>query len=429
MNAAGFLTYFILISSVLNLVRMMLYLVGSDIYAVKRARGHRRNQKRRAYLPTVSLLVPAHNEAAVIEQTLRCLVKLDYPAKKLQIIIADDGSTDDTVKMVRRFKRRFDKQGQIQIFRQPNGGKADVLNNAIRNKATGKLIMCLDADSLIAPDAVRKAADYFRDRRIVALASNVSILENGTILGLAQRFEYLISYNMKKAQTLYNIEYIIGGIGSMFRRSILDKVNLYDTNTMTEDIDLTLKIIARGNKKSRVAYAHDAVTYTEAVPTFKSLVRQRYRWKYGRMQSFLKYSRLFFSRDKEHTRLLTWFILPTAVLQEALFILEPILVTFIIAVSIYYHSPQTMLTALLVISVYIIVNIWSTAYLKSREKLRLSLLAPSMYVFLYMLSVVEYLALLKAIINLRKLKQSVSGQRTTWVSPERSGAAQKAGIS
>lgn len=422
------ITYFILITSVANLVRMTLYLIGSDLYEIKMTKNRKKASKQRAYRPTVSLVVPAHNEASVIEQTLDYLMKIEYPANKLQIIIADDGSTDDTAKIVRKYKRTHDKDNKLQIFSQINGGKADVLNNAIRKMATGKLVMCLDADSLIAPDAVEKAVAYFRDRRIVALASNVNIMENGTILGLAQRFEYLISYHMKKAQSFYNIEYIIGGIGSMFRRSMLDKVNLYDTNTMTEDIDLTMKIIAKGNKRTRVAYAPDALTYTEAVPSFKSLITQRFRWKYGRMQTFLKNYQVFFSTNKKHTKVLTWFILPYAIIQELLFIVEPIIITTIIGVSIYYQNLETILVALVIISAYIIFNIYSTAHLTQREKLRLSFFAPSMYVFLYLLSIVEYMALMHAIIKLPKLKDSISRDKVTWKSPERSGAAQKAGL-
>lgn len=422
------ISLFIIITSIANLIRMMLYLVGSDIYTIKRALQNKKNAKKRAYRPTVSIVVPAHNEASVIEQTLDCLLKVDYPANKLQIILADDGSTDNTVKIIRAYKRKHDKGNILQIFRQANGGKANVLNNAITKMATGKLIMCLDADSLIAPDAITKAVEYFRDRRVVALASNVNIMENGTVLGLVQRFEYLISYHMKKAQTLYNIEYIIGGIGSTFRRSMLDKVNLYDTNTMTEDIDLTMKIIAKGNKKNRVAYAHDVITYTEAVPSFKSLITQRFRWKYGRMQTFLKNYRVFFSTSKDHTRVLTWFILPYAILQEAMFIIEPIIVSFIIGISIYYHSLSTLLTALVIISGYIIFNVWSTAHLSRREKIRLSFLAPSMYIFLYLLSVVEYAALLRVVVKLPNLKKSISGEKVTWVSPERSGTAHNTGV-
>ena len=140
-----------------------------------------------------------------------------------------------------------------------------------------------------------------RDPRIIASSSNVNILPNGTPLGLVQRYEYLICHQMKKAHNAFNVEYIIGGIGSMFRRSVLDEVGFYDTNMMTEDIDLTMKIIARkGSRDRSIAFAHDSIAYTEAVPSFRSLVAgQRYRWKYGRLQTFYKNHRLFFSTDEK----------------------------------------------------------------------------------------------------------------------------------
>jgi cellulose synthase/poly-beta-1,6-N-acetylglucosamine synthase-like glycosyltransferase len=311
----------------------------------------------------------------------------------------------------------------ITIFEQPNGGKADALNNALASAATGRLVMCLDADSLIAADGIRKAVEYFRDPHIVALASNVNILPNGTLLGLIQRFEYLIAYHMKKAQTTLNIEYIIGGIGSMFRRNVLDMVEYYDTNTMTEDIDLTMKILAQGNKEYRVAYAADCLTYTEAVPTFKSLINQRFRWKYGRLQTFLKNSEMFFSFDRKYAWRLTTFILPSALFQEVFYLLEPLIVGYIIFVSIYYKDPSAFIMAYTVISLYILVNVWSSSQLSKTERLKLSFAALTMYLFLYALSIVEYVALIRSIRRLHHLPKSLVSERTTWVSPERSGAA------
>ncbi len=408
--------------SIFNIIRMTIYLVGSDIYGIKSTKSGKRRAKR-PYRPSVSLIVPAHNEAPVIEKTLECLAKLKYPKSKLQIILANDGSTDGTSKIIQKFIKAHKGEINMVLYGQRNGGKASVLNNTIRNKASGTLVMCLDADSLIAPDAVKKAVAYFRDRRVVALASNVNIIENGSILGLAQRFEYLIAYHMKKAQTIYGIEYIIGGIGSMFRRQKLEQVGYYDTNTMTEDIDLTMKIIARGNKQDRILYAADCITYTEAVPSLRSLITQRYRWKYGRLQTFYKNYQLFFARGNRYSKALTWVILPYALLMELLFVLEPIVVTFIIFVSIYYHSSITLMAALAVITSYILVCVWSSAHLSIKDRLRLSVFAPAMYIVMYLMSLAEYAALILTAIKLPNLARSVSGQRTTWISPERSGAA------
>ena len=267
--------------AVVSLIRMAAYLVGADVYAVRKARS--KDRVLPAYRPSVSLVVPMHNEGPIVERTLASLMEVDY--EPLQIIVVDDGSTDDTAERIGMWKIKHDHEHRIEAFTKTNGGKADALNTAIRTRATGELIMCLDGDSILAPDAVTKSVAYFRDERVVATASNVNIMPGGGLLGLVQRYEYLISYHMKKAHNIFNVEYIIGGIGSMFRRSTLDEVGLYDTNTMTEDIDLTMKILAKGgNKNQRVVYAYDALTYTEAVPYVPSLVRQRYRWKYGRMQ-------------------------------------------------------------------------------------------------------------------------------------------------
>ncbi len=422
------LAFYIVAMSVFNLLRMTIYLVGSDIYSLKQLKKQKNHSKLAPYRPFVTVVVPAHNEAAVIDETLKCLLKIRYPKSRLQIIIANDGSTDGTSKIVQKFIKAHKGEANIELYGQRNGGKANVLNNAIKRRAKGSLIMCLDADSLIDEDAVKNAVAHFRDKNVVALASNVNILENGTILGLAQRFEYLISYHMKKAQTVYNIEYIIGGIGSMFRKSTLKKVDYYDTNTMTEDIDLTMKIIVASGKHKKVAYASDCITYTEAVPTFKSLITQRYRWKYGRLQTFYKNYQMFFSKDSFYSKLLTWFTLPYALLLEILFLLEPLVVTAIIFTSIYYQSPRTLVGALAVITAYVLLCVWSSSHLSVRDRIRLTFFAPSMYVVMYVMSLVEYVALINSVIQLHKLPSSLRGKRTTWVSPERSGAAKGMGF-
>jgi hypothetical protein len=141
------------------------------------------------------------------------------------------------------------------------------------------------------------------------------------------------------------------------------------------------------------------------------------------MQTFFKNPGIFFNLDKKYSRQLTWLMLPFAILQELLFIAEPIVVGYIVYSSIKYHSTSTMLFALVVITSYISLNIWSTKHLSLKDKVRLTALAPPMYFLMYMMSVVEYVALAQAVIKLPNLKKSISGERTTWKSPERSAAA------
>jgi cellulose synthase/poly-beta-1,6-N-acetylglucosamine synthase-like glycosyltransferase len=407
----------VIVLAVTNLIRITGYLLGADLYTIRRAR----SKAVANYRPTVSLVVPMHNEGAVVKRTLDSLLAVDY--RPLQIIVADDGSTDDTLERIHAYKRFRDPQDRIEVFSQPNGGKAHVLNHAITKRATGELVYCLDGDSTLAPDAITKSVAYFADERVVATASNVNILPDGTVLGFVQRFEYLVNHHMKKAQTAFNLEYIIGGIGSMFRRETLAEVGYYDTNTMTEDIDLTLKIIAvKGNRSSRVVFAADALVYTEAVPSFRSLVKQRTRWKYGRAQTFYKNRRLFFSRERKHTVLLSWLALPTVVVQEFTALLEPLSVAFILTLGIVFHDLATILSSVALMTAFSALNILGNTHISRRERWVMVAASPLMYPGFYLITVVEYLALGYLIAKLHRLPASVSKNQVTWVSPERSGA-------
>lgn len=407
------LAYLVVFFGVINLIRMAMFLVGSDIYSLLE---HLKNRKQKRVLepPTFSVVVPAHNEEKTIIRNLNSIFENDYSKKHLQVVFVDDGSTDKTLKLVREFKKRH-KYKNLVIVTQKNQGKANALNNGLINYATGELVMCLDADSYIQQDALSKAARYFRNKEVVALASNVKIMPRNELLNTIQMYEYLICYQMKRAQTVFNIEYIIGGIGSTFRRSMLEKVGFYDGDTITEDIDLTMKIIRRGNKKNRVIYGADVVAYTESALTLADLIRQRYRWKYGRTQTFYKNVSLFFNYDKKYSKGLTFFYLPFAIYGDIAFLLEPLLLGFIIYITIIYGDTLTLLSAYTLISAYICMNILAEDTFTFKQKLQLLLLAPTMYVFFYLLSFVEYVALVKTIFNLKKLRKSLEDKNCSWI--------------
>jgi hypothetical protein len=103
------------------------------------------------------------------------------------------------------------------------------------------------------------------------------------------------------------------------------------------------------------------------------------------------------------------------------YLIEPVIVTVVVAVTIYYRSPWTLLSAMIIVSCYVVFNILGTAHLSGRDKALLSFMAPLMYVFLYILSVVEYIALLQAISRLPRLRKSIGAEQVTWASPERTG--------
>lgn len=267
------------------MLRMSMFLIGSDVYEL--IQGLKRKKLNKSFEPKISVIIPAYNEAGSIVRALKSIVESSYSKDKLHVVVVDDGSTDSTFSEASRYSES-QKEVEIEVVHQENAGKANALNYGIKHFAKGELIMCLDADSYLTSDAISKTAAYFSDPKVVALAANVKIIPRPGLLNLIQKFEYAVSYQMKRAQSLFNIEYIIGGIGSTFRKSILVQVGYYDTNTVTEDIDLTMKVLRGGNKVFRVLYGSDVVAYTEGVLSVVGLIRQRFRWKYGRFSTKLR---------------------------------------------------------------------------------------------------------------------------------------------
>lgn len=409
--------YFLLFClSAYSTVRLFAYLIIANLHTLRTVEPVARVGY---YRPRISVVIPAHNEELSIVRTLDSVVHSRYPRSRLEIIVADDGSTDTTAQLVQNYIAVHGHKTRIHLITQPNRGKAGALNHATQTCATGQLVMVLDADSLLDPDCLRRSASYFKDPHVVATASNVNIIHNGTLLSLAQRFEYLLSHHLKRTNTALGMEYIIGGVGSTFRRRTLKQVNFYDTDTMTEDIDLTLKIIANSSKQDKVVFAADAITYTQPVQTYFALAKQRLRWRYGRMQTFWKNRRLFLATDKRYSRLLTWYLLPSTLIYEFVIVLEPVIVTATLLYCLFTASIWPFLILVLFYGLIGLSCVWASAHLKLQEQLRLSLFVPFIYLLIFIIVTVEYITAFQSLRKLHMIPTSLASRHTTWVSPPR----------
>ncbi|HEX7260132.1 MAG TPA: glycosyltransferase family 2 protein [Candidatus Saccharimonadia bacterium] len=413
------LAWIITILGIINLSRITLYMIGADWHDVNH---HRRKRviKSRPYRPYISIIVPAHNEESVILRNLSSIYANDYARK--EVIVIDDGSSDKTLRRARYFKEKH-RLANMHVVHQENRGKAGAINNGIM-RAKGSLVMVLDADSALHASALGEVGGYFKDKRVQLAAANIKIIEDGSIFNMMQKFEYLLCYRMKRAQTAFNMEYIIGGIASTFRKSAAKSVNFFDTDTVTEDIDFTLKLIRNDNISKRVIYAPSVIAYTESVQTMSQLIRQRFRWKYGRTQTFIKNKHMFLSRSRKHDWRLTWFQMPFALFSEFTFLLEPLLIGFILYIVIRYQDFGTLLGAYAVMTIYLALNVIAEETETRRSKLRLTALAPLQYPFTFVLTAVEYAASIKTLIHMRQLVRG--GGESRWNHVERSGAAVEA---
>lgn len=234
-------------------------------------------------VPLVSVIVPAYNEGKLILASIESLLKQDYPL--MEIIIVDDGSSDDTYIRALKIASEYGDQ-RVRVVRQKNCGKANALNHGIR-VANGSLILCMDGDSLLEPQAIRMAVRHFSDPTVGAVAGNVKVVNRNSWLTRLQSLEYIEGISLvRTAHAFFRRVTIIPGPIGVFRRSVLQELNGYRDNTYAEDCELTLRILMAGWK---IEYEEKAIAWTEAPETLQNLFSQRYRWSRGILQAILRH--------------------------------------------------------------------------------------------------------------------------------------------
>lgn len=233
--------------------------------------------------PSITLIMPAMNEGPVIESAIRSAMTLDYP--NFEVIVVDDGSTDDTYEQACKLADEFGEH-RLRVFTQANRGKAGALNVGIAH-ARGELVLCSDADSRLSPESLWRMARHFEDPAVSAVAGNVRVVNRHNPLTKLQALEYVEGLNLTRtAQALFGCMMVIPGPCGMFRRSVLNAVGGYLSDTFAEDCDLTLRLVVAGGQ---IRYEPAAIAYTEAPEHLRPLFRQRYRWGRGILQALIKH--------------------------------------------------------------------------------------------------------------------------------------------
>jgi len=312
------------------------------------------------YHPKVSVIIPAWNEQVGVIKTIQSIVHNSY--QNIEVIVVNDGSTDDSHSIITRFIQtgvwRTDcPHVQIKYYYKDNGGKGTALNHGII-ASTGDIILTVDADSALDTSAIARLVTYFADDTIDAAVGNVRVQDNGTLMGLLQRLEYVFGFYYKRAHSVMGAEYIFGGACAAFRKTkTFAQLGLFDTANKTEDIEMSLRTRYHG---LHCVYAEDVVCYTEGASSVMGLINQRLRWKKGRFDTFAKYRRLFFSLDKRHNRPLSWFVLPYSLLSELQLLFEPIGITLLITYCIVSGDYLSLsLGILFILVIYLVASLFS----------------------------------------------------------------------
>lgn len=239
--------------------------------------------------PKVSIIIPAYNEAETIVATLNSVLALEYPKNKLEIIVVNDGSTDNTADIVQAYKKH-----NIILLNKKNGGKASSLNIGLK-KATGELVGVLDADSVVSKNSLMTMLHHFEDdKNVGAVISGIRTLNKNKLIEKLQRFEYIFTILFRRLMTSLDTLYVTPGVLSIYRKNVLQNLGGFDENNLTEDMEIALRL---KHEKYLVKLELGSITYTTVPSTFSELAQQRIRWCRGHMENTWKYKDMIFNPD------------------------------------------------------------------------------------------------------------------------------------
>ena len=276
MSLILYLFYAVLIVSI---SRLSIRLILSLTYNLTRIK------KELTTFPKISIIVPAFNEAKTIKNCIKSLQNLDYP--NFEIIVIDDGSTDNTLEIV-------SKCDYAKVFSQENQGKPIALNNGISH-SSGEIILTVDADTELDSNALRTIAKRFAaNNKLGAVAGNVKVKREPTILNTIQSAEYATGINLvRKGQSVLGTVMIVPGPVAALKKEVIEEVGYFSDDTFAEDFDITVKILKKGYE---IEYEEASLAYTDTPKNIEDLIKQRRRWYRGMIQVLDKYKSMYFNR-------------------------------------------------------------------------------------------------------------------------------------
>jgi cellulose synthase/poly-beta-1,6-N-acetylglucosamine synthase-like glycosyltransferase/peptidoglycan/xylan/chitin deacetylase (PgdA/CDA1 family)/spore germination protein YaaH len=291
-SSLAFVTKFIVLVFFVGDILMSARLIIVGLFAVIDRLRKPYRQASPGYNPRVAVLIPAYNEEPVIVRTIRSVLNSDY--KNLHVIVIDDGSLDRTFDVAREAYAAEIAAGRVQVFSKPNGGKAAALNYAL-DRMSEEIYVGIDADTVIAADAISKLIPHFENPRIGAMAGNAKVGNRINLWTRWQALEYITSQNFeRRALDLFHVVTVVPGAIGAWRAAPVKAAGGYPINTVAEDADLTMNLLEQG---LRVDYEDRALAFTEAPIDVQGLMRQRFRWSFGTLQAVWKH-RAAFVRNK-----------------------------------------------------------------------------------------------------------------------------------
>jgi cellulose synthase/poly-beta-1,6-N-acetylglucosamine synthase-like glycosyltransferase/peptidoglycan/xylan/chitin deacetylase (PgdA/CDA1 family)/spore germination protein YaaH len=377
----------------------------------------------RSATPSVAVLIPAYNEEKVIERTVRAALASDYP--NLHVIVIDDGSHDRTLEIARAAFKSEEASGQVLILTKENAGKAEALNFGLQHLGDEEIFVGIDADTVIAPNAVSRLVPRFADPQVAAVAGNAKVGNRVNLWTRWQALEYITSQNFERRalNVLGAVSVVPGAIGA-WRTSAVREAGGYHTDTVAEDADLTMALLRRGY---RVEYEDLALAYTEAPINANSLMRQRFRWSFGILQSVWKHRAAFARKG-----VLGWVALPNIVVFQILLpLVSPFIDLMFVIGALWYFvqkhfhpdstDPASFQRLVVFFAAFLIIDFLTSALAFALERRQPEAKEDTWLLSQVWLQRFAYRQLFSVVL-LKTLKRAIEGQRFAWDKLERTAA-------
>ncbi|EEI24990.1 glycosyltransferase [Lentilactobacillus hilgardii] len=257
----------------------MVWIIGSVFFSIQRRQVPLINLHEGKPADLVSVLIPAHNEADTLENVVTSVADMAY--LKIELILINDGSQDATLSVMRRLVQKYKQQFPVKIVDvQPNKGKANALNQGAQI-AHGKFLLCLDADCYVDRHVLEPMlAQFYNNPRVGAVGGKPIVRNRTSILGRLELLEYVGVIDIIKRGQAFVTGHIttVSGVVVAYRKEALADVGWWNTDAITEDIDVTWRLY---HHQWQVVYCPQSVAWILVPEHIKDLIHQRRRWARG----------------------------------------------------------------------------------------------------------------------------------------------------
>jgi cellulose synthase/poly-beta-1,6-N-acetylglucosamine synthase-like glycosyltransferase len=348
--------------------------------------------------------------------------------KKLRIIVIDDGSRDNTYKIATETYAREIEQGRVTVLTKPNGGKAEALNFALQ-QTDEEVYIGIDADGVIAHDAIGRLVSHFANPRIGAVAGNAKVGNRVNLWTRWQALEYITSQNFeRRALDLFDVVTVVPGAIGAWRTAAVKGGGGYHPDTVAEDADLTMNLLEQGYA---VIYEDQALAFTEAPINANGLARQRFRWSFGILQALYKHKAAIRNR-----RAMGLFALPNILIFQILLpLVSPLIDLMFVAGVIHYFidkhfHPETTSSADLVkllvfFGAFLIIDFAASALAFMLERKHPASKGDGWLLFHIWIQRFTYRQLFSWVL-LKTVKRAIDGKPFNWDKLERTAEMSKA---